>query len=345
MAIFPVLDYEEKLQLGDKTRLSAQKCFKSPASTTSISVATITPGLDGSAQSVYDASDTTQESWVLDWVFSTWNFDIVTGFNDKIDFDQGGVKSATLTQGTYTLAQLLTEIETSLNAVAGISGTFTVSSNYKNKITIANDSASFELLPVTGENKATSILPHIGYHKDESGNSVVGNVVEYSHKKVLLSINNGGSAQTVSKYVKLYSVAGDALFCTDQDLITWEPDIMQWVQKGRSTFLNICREAQEQIMYWLDKEGYTNIYQQKYDKFDIIDISEVNEWAAFLTLSIIMWGLSNKKDDVFLSKHYEYLKKAQEARGRAVLRLDVDEDGQADVGEELDIAFGTVVTR
>lgn len=343
MAIFPILDHEERLQIGDKTRLNAEKCFVAPLGTTAISTVTITPGLDGGSSNVYDSS--TQENWYLDWIFNSWTFDIISGFNDKLDFNQGGEKVATLTGGTYTIATLLTEIASKLNAVVGISGTFTVTSDEKDRITIANSLASFELLPVTGDNSPTSILKHIGFKKDISGSSIVGKRVEYAHKKVVLSINNGSGAQTVNKYVKVYSVAGDALFSNDQDLLTWETDIMKYVARGRSTFLNIHREAQDQIMYWLDKEGYTNVYQEKYDKFDIIDISEVNEWSAFTALYILMWNISNKTDDVFLKRHFEYKTKAQEARNRAVLRLDIDDDGVQDVGEQVDIKYGSIYTR
>lgn len=342
MPVFPVLDYEQRLQVGDKTRLNAEKCFVAPLGTTAISTLTITPGLDGSAQNVYSA---TAEDRYLDWIFSSVTYDIVTGVNDKLDFDQSGEKVATLTQGTYSLSTLLSHIVTQLNGVAGISGTFSASSDENNKVTLSNSTTSFELLPETGSNKLTSVLPHIGFKKNISGASVISKPVEYGIKKVLVTANNGGTAQTLSKYVHLFTEQGDALFSGDQDLITWEPDIMQWVQRGRSSFLNIHREAQDQIIYWLDKEGYTNVYQEKYTKFDLLDISEVNEWSAFLTLSIIFWGISNKTDDVFLKKHFEYLNKSQEARNRAVLRIDVDGDGVVDLGENLDIKFGVVVTR
>ncbi len=344
MAIFPVLDYEERLQLGDKVRLNAEKCFVGPLGETAITTATITPGLGATAASVFASGDL--PSWYLDWIFTTWNCDIITGYNDKIDFNQSGAKTATLTQGTYTLAQLLTEIATRLNAVVGISGTFSVTSDEDDKITISNDTTAFSLLPVTGDNQPTSLLPHIGFKKDsQSSSSIEGKRVEYLQKRIALAIGNGVLSSTLYKYIKLYSVAGDALFSSDQDLITWEPDIMKYVKSGRSSWLDIHREAQDQILYYLDKEGFTNIYEEKYDKFDIIDVSEVNEWSAFTVLSIIMWGISNKTDDVFLKRHFEYRNKAAEARNRAVLRLDVDEDGAADVGEEIDIKYGTIVTR
>lgn len=341
-SVFPVLDLEERLQLGDKTRLNASKCFVAPLGTTDIATLTITPGLDGSAQDIFSA---TVEDRYLDWIFNTWNCDIIAGYNDKIDFDQSGVKSCTITPGTYTLAQLLTEIETQLNATGGISGTFTATSDFDDKITITNSTTSFELLPITGLNKDTQILKHIGFKLDKSGSSIVGNPVEYLHKKILVTANNGGTAQTLAKYVKLYSVYGDSLFSNDADLITWEPDIMSWVQSGRSSFLNIHREAQDQIIYWLDKEGYVDIYRNKYTKYAIIDVSEVNEWSTFKALEIIMWGISNKKDDVFLDKYFEYKKMGAEARNRAILRLDVDNDGVADTGEQVDIKFGEIVTR
>lgn len=346
MAVFPVLDCEDKLQHKDMTRLNAEKSFVAPRSATALTTLTIKPGLDGSAQSVFDADST--ENRYLDWVFNTWNFDIVTGFNDKIDFEQGGTaRVATLTQGTYTLAQLATEIATQLNAVVGISGVFSVSVSSDEKLTISNSTTQFVLKGADGANLATSLLPHIGFAKrnDSAATSRQGERVEYAHKQVTVSANNGEGAQTVIKYIQLFSVLGDRLFSGDGDIMTWEPDIMKWVQKGRSSFLNIHREAQEQILYWLDKQGYVNIYREKFTKKDLVDLSEVRDWSAFKALSIIFWGLSNKENDVFLKKHYEYLKKANEARDRAVLRIDIDEDGEADQGEELSIQSGVIVRR
>src|SRR5687768_8839367 len=51
-------------------------------------------------------------SWLLDQMRSrVWRsksgWTIVAGFNDKIDFNRGGVKVATIAAGTYTTAALL----------------------------------------------------------------------------------------------------------------------------------------------------------------------------------------------------------------------------------------------
>lgn len=341
---FAAFTGEEKLQVNDRTRLSAEKSFVSPLGTTALTTITVTPGLDGSPASVFSSSGSSD--WYMDWIFTSWTFDIITDYNDSIDFYQDGEKTATLTEDTYTLSELVTHIQTVLNAVSGISGTFSVSVDYKNRMTVSNDTASFYFMPKTGSNLENSLLPHIGFPVNgEASKSHQGNVIEYSHKRIAVAVGNGTQSNTEYGYIKLYSKEGDALFSSDGDLITWEPDIMKYVKSGRNTYKDIHREAQEQIIYWLDREGYVNVYGRKYNKFDIIDFSEVNEWSAFLALSIIYWGISNKTDDVFLNKHFEFLKKAQEARSRAVLRLDTNEDGKIDLGEDVDIRFGTVVTR
>ncbi len=340
--VFAALDSEEQIQVLDATRLDASKSFVSPVGSTALTALTITPGLDGAAQSVFSSSDA--QSQYLDWVFNTWTFDIVAGFNDKIDFSQGStVCVATLTPGTYTLATLCTLIGAQMTAATSASGTFTASADELDKITIANDTTNFKLLP-TGVSRATSILPHVGFKEDIEGLDVTGKRVEYSHKKILISATNG-TAATLIKFMKVFSVGGDALFSSDGDLQTWEPDILKYVKAGRVSWLNVHREAQKQIMYYLDKNGYVNAYAKKYTKFDILDISEVNEWSTFVALSVICWSISNKEDDVWLKKHYEFKTKYAEARDRAVLRLDTNEDGIADVGEQIGILSGTVVVR
>lgn len=354
MKCFPVLDYEERLQIGDKTRFDASKTFVAPSDANPVNALTIKPG--SVEYDVFNADD--QEAWFLDWIFDSGANDIVAGVNDKLDFNQSGEdRVATLTAGAYaSLASLLAHITTQLNAVSGISGMFAVS--YANgRVTISNDAQQFRLLP-NGANKESSILPHLGFIEQQgiqlTGATITALPFEYVMKAVVLEASNiegvdpepvTGEEKTVTKIVKLFTTEGDSLFSSDQDLITWEPDIMKWVQKGRSTFLDKHREAQDQILAWLDREGYTDINEKPYTKFAIVDHKEVQDWSAFLALSIIFWGISNKKDDVFLDKFKAYEAKAAIARNRAVLRLDINGDGIVDVGEQIGIQSGTVVAR
>lgn len=86
---------------------------------------------------------------------------IVAGFNDKIDFNRGGVKSATIAAGTYvTGADLAAAIVSALEAADAtpvwacsyVGGIFTISSDL-----------AFTLLWSSGANKATSCAPDIGF--------------------------------------------------------------------------------------------------------------------------------------------------------------------------------------
>ncbi len=342
--LFARLDIEKAVQVGDLTRFIAEKSLATVDETSAIATCTIAPGLGATPINVFNADPTAR---YLDWVFYSQTFDIITGFNDKIDFQQGSdILEATLAQGSYTMAQLLSEIETEMEVEGD--GEFSASIDQYLQITIVNDTEKFELLP-EGENQQTSLLPHIGFVRKNGhsleGLSVEGFPVEYSHKKITVTVNNGGSAQSLTKYIKVFTAQGDCLFSDDEDLVTWEPDVVKWVATGRSSFLREHREAQEQVMYYLDRQGYTDVYGAKFTKFDIIDHSEVNEWSKFLALSIIYWGISNKKDDVFLNKHYVYVKKYTEARDRAILRLDINRDKRSDPGENSTIQGAMVVRR
>lgn len=80
-------------------------------------------------------------------------YTITTGYNDVIDFNLGGVLSATISPGAYTSTSLATELETVMNAASA--GGFTVTySIYTFKYTIANVGA-FTLLFSTGTNTTT----------------------------------------------------------------------------------------------------------------------------------------------------------------------------------------------
>jgi len=94
-------------------------------------------------------------------------FTVTLNTNDYIDFteDGGGEVSAHLTAGTYTLAGLLAEIKTRMEAVG--SGTYTVSfSTTTKKFTIAKDSGVFVILWNSGTNNAKAADTLLGFAAD-----------------------------------------------------------------------------------------------------------------------------------------------------------------------------------
>ena len=91
------------------------------------------------------------------------NFEVVTGYNDTIDFNEGGAEfTATLTAGDYTGAGLATEIDTQLTEEGA--GSYTISYNrVTSKFTLVKSAGTFQLLWSSGTNATTSAGDLIGF--------------------------------------------------------------------------------------------------------------------------------------------------------------------------------------
>lgn len=336
MALIGVLNFEEKVQVNDKTRFDLTRTFATSGET-AIATLTVKPGLDGPTISVYNSSSA---NWFTDWAYTAQTFDI-DSTNNIIYFTLDGTDyEAELTGGTYTLAQLLTEIKTQMDAEA--SATFTVTSDDLNKITISVDGR----LALDGLNQSNNLLPHIGFIREfAASDEQIGLPVEYGIKKIAVSVNNGGTASNYYFYQKVYSVMGDRLFSNDSDLISEETNIMKYLPAGKSSFMYAHRRAQEMILNWLDKNAWVNVFERKFTKHDIIDKQEAKNWSRYLALELIFRDLGNAKDDVFKEKANFYQGLGIAERNRLVLRLDINEDGIADETESPDTWSGVLVRR
>lgn len=142
------------------------------------------------------------------------------------------------------------------------------------------------------------------------------------------TVTEGQFQSTDSVFVGVYSVNGDYLFCDDSDLMQFESEIRRWVPDGRNSFLNVHRQAQKHIIEYLDRSGFVNSNGDKYTKFDLLDKSEVKEWARFTALRMIFENVKNSQDDVFQTKRQTYQTKEDYARNRAILRIDKNKSGQ-----------------
>lgn len=331
MSIFSILDFEPEIQVNDKTRLNAGKSFASKA-VAEITEITVKPELSGSAIDVYAADPS---NWHLDWSYADTSIDVGTENDDLIFSQQGGADiSTTLTAGTYTLGQYATEIAARMTAAG--SQTYTGSAA-NGKITISA-SSPFQF-------KACSVSAQSFFDLAVISASQTSALVEYGNKIVTVVSTNGTQTDTKYFYLKAYSEAGDRLFCSDGDLIAHEPDIMSWVQNGRSSFKNVYRRSQKLIIAWLDEKGYCNVYGDKYTKNDILDLEEVRQWSTFMSLRLIFQGLSNAIDDIFDRKSKLYELNEQAARQRVILRIDTNKDGQLEDTEGLSIYSGSLFRR
>jgi hypothetical protein len=150
----------------------------------------------------------------------------------------------------------------------------------------------------------------------------------------------GPVTATITKDLTVKTVADDNLFSVDSDLTAWEPDILGYTRPGRASFLDIHREAQIQILDWLDEHEIWDKNQNRLTAAAVVDVQEVKQWSKFLTLQIIFEGLSNAIGDIFEKKSQRYAAKAEVARARGQIKLDLNGDGAADNVER--ISFNSI---
>ncbi len=331
MALFPVVTAESELQVNDKTRIDCSMSFASKGSP-EISSITISPYSGATAVSVFDSD---KENWFLDWSYSDFKID-VTADNDDLVFDVGGTEySANLTVASYTLADYATHVASVMTTAHG--GTFSASTSGYN-VTITGP-ASFSF-------KASSVSTQLFADLDEPSTIQGPNLVEYGQRLVTCAVGDSEAGSGSStQFVNVYSQGGDKLFCTDQDLVSHESDILKWVPPGRASFKNVIRRSQKLIIAWMDEKGYVDAYGDKYTKAAFVDIEEVRQWSIFMSLKLIFESMSNSVDDVFSVKSKKYEMLEQGARQRAILRIDFDNDGVVDLNEGAGISSGSLFRR
>lgn len=333
MALFPIVQVEQDVQVNDKTRMDCSKSFVSKGSA-AIATLTVTPYVGATPISVYDSTDS--DNWFLDWSYSDFKVDVASGINDDLVFEVGGTEyTATLTAAAYTLEDYADHVASKMTTAHG--GTFTAdTSGYE--VTITGPS-SFEF-------SACSVTDQLFMVAGDSQTIHGPKTVEFGTRIVACTAADSVPTSATSKSaVRVYSVAGDYLFCSDQDLVTHESDLLKWVAPGRASMKNIIRRSQKLIMAWIDEKGYVDAYAKKYTKTDIVDLEEVRQWSIFMTLRLIFESISNSTEDVFSVKAKKYELLEQSARQRAILRLDYDGDGVVDVNEGSGISSGSLFRR
>jgi hypothetical protein len=149
-------------------------------------------------------------------------------------------------------------------------------------------------------------------------------------KVITLKITDDGDVEKeVTFSVEVLTAADDKLYSSDNDLFSWEPSLLEEIPSSRTSYKFWHRQAQKNILDFLNNNGYTNSDGDRFAKVNIVDILEVKDWATFNVLKMLFSGDSNSKEDVFVDKSSLYRDKEVLAREKAILRIDQDGDGTA----------------
>lgn len=128
----------------------------------------------------------------------------------------------------------------------------------------------------------------------------------------------------------------DSLFSGDSDLIPWETDILNYLPKGKNSYLYAHRKAQDIIIAYLDEQRIWKQDNSRITKEDIAAITndeirkQFNQWSTFQTLLIIFESIQVSNNDIFEDKKNKYEALRNSARTRSALRLDLNGDNTID---------------
>jgi len=161
---------------------------------------------------------------------------------------------------------------------------------------------------------------------------------------VTLTLDNG-DVIALAKTITVVSEATENLFSSDPELISHEPDILNYLPAYKADYRYVHRLAQDRILTSLDERGITDTDGNRMIAADVKDIEECNDWSKFLVLQYIFESLSNAIDDIFHEKANRYREMVRQASSRAFLRLDYDSDGTLESTERGSAATGRIFRR
>lgn len=166
-------------------------------------------------------------------------------------------------------------------------------------------------------------------------------------KVITVTLNHTGTAGSVTKTdtIEVVTEASENLFSVDADVISHEPDILNYLPDYKADYRYVHRLAQDRILTTLDERGITDTDGNRLTADAVVDIEECNDWSKFLVLQYIFESLSNAIDDIFHEKALRYREMVNQASNRAFLRLDYDGDGTVASSERGSAVTGRIYRR
>jgi len=154
---------------------------------------------------------------------------------------------------------------------------------------------------------------------------------------VSVRITTDSVPTTLTQDISLLTDADDALFSVDSDIVPFESDVLKYVDVGRNSFLNKHRAVQGLIVDMLNDQGIVLSDGTRVTKSAILDIEEVNTWSKYWVLGLIFDDLQNSDGDKFQEKANKYFGRANKARDKSFIRLDLNSSGTIDTTELIDL--------
>lgn len=198
---------------------------------------------------------------------------------------------------------------------------------------------ALQTLEVTAGGETFDVLTekYLDFVYDETGEKTIS---------VYAECGGQGHPSTSKDFtITVISEADENLFSNDDQLLLHEPDIMEYLPRGKGCYKYLHRLSQDKILSELDEKNILDSNGNKLGASDFVDITEVKDWSKFYALMFLYNSLSNSVDDIFNEKYLRYKEYMEQARNRAVIRFDYDGDGTIESGEATNMNYMRLVRR
>lgn len=143
-----------------------------------------------------------------------------------------------------------------------------------------------------------------------------------------IKISTALNTETKDYTIKVLSKEQDALFSNDSMLFSEETELRKYIPKGRNSFNYAHRNAQRNVLRFLDGEGVRNVYGVAFTKEQLKDNEYIREFSMYETLMLIFEDLRVKGVDAFKEKKDAYESRYIQAKKNARIKLDYNDDGE-----------------
>jgi hypothetical protein len=165
-------------------------------------------------------------------------------------------------------------------------------------------------------------------------------------KTITLKVTQVGAIESEQEFqVNIVTAVDDNLYSSDQDLISLEHDILNYLPQGRSSYNYVHRKAQKEILEWLDQIRIYRKDGSRLQKEDLNLVQDIRELSANWALMLIFNDLSNKTDDKFYQKYTGYRTKVEAMKNRGRIQADLDGSGEIEESEKVDLRTFRLLRR
>jgi len=174
---------------------------------------------------------------------------------------------------------------------------------------------------------------------EDQEKSTVNGVEQYWYE---LTLNSDSSAMVVNGL--------NIVFSDDQDLKRELYEIEKFLPVGVNSHILSHVSARDEIIQELRADGrykkdFSTGKLKDITAFDLLDISQVNTASKYLTLSKILFSVSDNPEDFYSVKANHYRGLYNKSMKTFYLSVDVDDDGKVDNSENMASNNGGLVRR